>query len=67
MTTLVQIAPRIAAAHAAEKAHYERGLSRCWQGGWHFYGAGPCCDTKEQAAAARDRWERDHPIRGGAR
>lgn len=52
--SLVDIAPRIGRAHAAEQAHRMRHISRCWQGGWHANGAGPCLDTPEAAMRHRD-------------
>lgn len=55
MSALAQVAPRIARAHAAEKAFRMRRISRCWQGGWHANAAGPCFDTPERAMAFRDR------------
>lgn len=49
----------LAKADAQEKAEQMRGISRCWQGGWHAYMAGPCFETREQAIAYRDELDRE--------
>lgn len=57
--TLVAVAPRLARAQDAEQAEAVRGISRCWQGGYHAYMAGPCFDTFAQARRYRDGLDRD--------
>lgn len=32
-----------------------RGVSRCYDNGWHVYSAGPCFDTIAEARSSRDR------------
>lgn len=35
---------------AEPRRELPKGITRCWQNfGFHVYGAGPCCDTLEQA------------------
>jgi hypothetical protein len=34
-------------------------ISRCWQGGFHAYMAGPCFETIERATAYRDELDRE--------
>lgn len=66
-TRLEEIAPRIGRAHAAERAHQWRRISRCWDGGYHFAMAGPCFDTPEQAMRYRDRQEAEERRREARR
>jgi hypothetical protein len=63
-SSLPLIAPRIARAHAAEQARRMDGVSRCYHGGWHANGAGPCCSSIAAAIAQRDREDREALTRG---
>ena len=42
-----------------DERQVERGVTRCWQGGFHGYGAGPCFDTIEQARKYVEAWDTD--------
>lgn len=55
MSALREIAPRLARAHEAALVDDMRHLSRCYHGGWHSRGAGPCFETIDAARAFRDR------------
>lgn len=60
---LAQVAPRIARAVEAERAHAMRCLKRCSCGfGWRVVGREyqyGCIERLEWAQASRDHWERD--------
>lgn len=35
------------------------GISRCWQGGYHVYMAGPCFNKLEQALAYKESLDKE--------